>query len=60
MVFFFNSREVKRCGKTLFELGIGNRSQFNVVNGKYVVGAGGFPMMFTDLSKNKSREIFFF
>ena len=38
--FFYNSREVKRCGKTLFALGIANRGQFNVVLSKYVVGAG--------------------
>ena len=37
--FYYNSREVKRCGKTLFALGIGNRGTFNVVLSKYVVGA---------------------
>ena len=37
--FYYNSREVKRCGKTLCALGIGNRGTFNVVLSKYVVGA---------------------
>ena len=38
--FYFNSREVKRCGKSLYALGIGNRATFNVVLSKYVIGAG--------------------
>ena len=36
--FYFNSKEVNRCGKTLFALGVSNRGVFNVVS-KYVIGA---------------------
>ena len=39
-VFYFNSKELKKCGKSLFALGIGNRATFNVVIPKYVTGAG--------------------
>ena len=37
--FYFNSKEVKRCGKTLFALGVGNFGNFNVVSSKYLMGA---------------------
>ena len=38
--FYFNSREVKRSGKSLFALGIESRATINVVLSKYVIGAG--------------------
>ena len=37
--FYYNSKEVRRCGKTLFALGIGNRGTFNVVSSAYLMGA---------------------
>lgn len=37
--FYFNSKEVKRCGKTLYALGIVNNGKFNVVSSKYLLGA---------------------
>ena len=37
--FYYQSKEVKRCGKTLFALGIVNNGKFNVVSSKYLVGA---------------------
>ena len=37
--FYYNSKEVLRCGKSLFALGVGNRSVFNVVLSSYVTGA---------------------
>ena len=37
--FYYQSKEVKRCGKTLFALGILNNGKFNVVSSKYLVGA---------------------
>ena len=37
--FYYNSKEILRCGKSLFALGIGNRSVFNVVLSSYVIGA---------------------
>ena len=39
VTFYFNSREVKRSGKTLFALGIVNYGKFNVVQSKYLMGA---------------------
>ena len=37
--FYYNSKEVKKNGKTLYALGVSNRSTFNVVASKYVIGA---------------------
>ena len=37
--FYYQSKEVKRCGKTLYALGIVNNGKFNVVSSKYLVGA---------------------
>ena len=37
--FYYQSKEVKRCGKTLYALGIANNGKFNVVSSKYLVGA---------------------
>ena len=39
VTFYYNSREVKRSGKTLFALGIVNYGKFNVVQSKYLLGA---------------------
>ena len=37
--FYYQSKEVKRCGKTLYALGIVNNGKFNVVSSKYLLGA---------------------
>ena len=37
--FYYNSKELKVYDKTLFALGIENRSTFNVVLAKQVIGA---------------------
>ena len=37
--FYYNSKEVRVCEKTLFDLGVGDRGNFNVVYSKYVLGA---------------------
>ena len=37
--FYYNSKEVRKCGKTLYALGISNRGTFNVVSSAYLIGA---------------------
>ena len=37
--FYYNSKEVRVYDKSLFALGIENRSTFNVVLAKHVIGA---------------------
>ena len=39
LVFYYNSKVVKASDKSLFALGISNRSTFDVVDPKYVIGA---------------------
>ncbi len=37
--FYFNSKEVKRCGKTLYALGISKNGKFDVVSTTHLLGA---------------------
>ena len=37
--FYMNSKELKGCEKTLAALGLGNRTNLDVILAKYVIGA---------------------
>ena len=55
LIFCYNGGRVDRCGKTLFELGIGNRGTFIVISSRdYLIGAGGIGMFdFVDVKSEK-------
>ena len=37
--FYYNGKEVRRCGKTLFALGISKNGKFDVVSTTHLLGA---------------------
>jgi hypothetical protein len=54
--FIFNAKALNR-NLTVAEVGLTNHCDIFVVSTKGIKGAGGIPLMFTDLSKNKTKEI---
>jgi len=56
--FIFNAKALN-CDLTVAEAGLTHNCNIFVVATKGIKGAGGIPLMFTDLSKNKTKEIGF-
>ena len=54
--FIFNAKALN-LNLTVAEVGLVNNANIFVVSTKGIKGAGGIPLMFTDLSKNKTKEI---
>ena len=56
--FIYNAKTLN-CDLTVAEAGLSNNANIFVVATKGIKAAGGIPLMFTDLSKNKAKEIGF-
>ena len=54
--FIFNAKNLNQ-NLTVAEVGMTKNANIFVVSTKGIKGAGGIPLMFTDLSKNKTKEI---
>jgi len=55
-IFIFNAKLLNQ-DLTVVEAGLTNNCNIFVKSTKGIKGAGGIPLMFTDLSKNKTKEI---